>query len=128
MIILGDSRIDIYYWLNERENPKVIDYLNNENNYTSQQLKHTEALQENLYNEIVGRIKQDDTSVPYKKNGYFYLTRYETGKEYPIYSRKKGNLEASEEIMLNVNQLAEGYDYFSIAALSVSPDNRLLDY
>ncbi|MEM9916793.1 MAG: S9 family peptidase [Bacteroidota bacterium] len=126
--IHGDTRIDNYYWLNERENPKVIDYLNNENNYTSQQLKHTEALQENLYNEIVGRIKQDDTSVPYKKNGYFYLTRYETGKEYPIYSRKKGNLEASEEIMLNVNQLAEGYDYFSIAALSVSPDNRLLAY
>src|SRR5690606_23605788 len=84
--------------------------------------------QEKLFEEIKGRIKQDDMSVPYKENGYFYITRYEEGKEYPIYSRKKGKLEAKEEIMLDVNKLAEGFAYYQVAARAVSPDNKILAY
>jgi oligopeptidase B len=94
----GHTRTDNYYWLNERENPEVIAYLNAENAYTKQVMADTEALQEKLFNEIVGRIKQTDESVPFKKNGFFYYTRFEAGKEYPIYARKKGSLDAKEEI------------------------------
>ncbi len=128
LTIHDDTRIDNYYWLNEREDQEVIDYLNAENDYTKTKLKHTEAFQEKLYDEIVGRIKKDDQSVPYKDNGYYYLTRYEEGGEYPIYARKKGNLEAEEEIMLNVNELAEGFKFYRAAGLSVSPNNKLLSY
>lgn len=128
MSIHGDTRIDNYYWLNNREDAEVISYLNAENDYTKTKLKHTEAFQEKLYEEIVGRIKQDDQSVPYKDNGYFYLTRFEPGKEYPIYSRKKGSLEAAEEIMLEVNELAKDFEFFQAAGLSVSPNNKLLSY
>ena len=124
----GDTRIDPYYWLNERENPEVIDYLTAENQYTDTILSHTKAFQEKLYNELVGRIKQTDMSVPYKDNGYFYITRYEEGQEYPIHSRRKGNMDASEEIMLDVNVLAKGFDYYAVAGKSVSPDNKLLVY
>jgi oligopeptidase B len=122
------TRIDPYYWLNERENPEVIAYLEAENEYTRGMMKHTEELQSELYDEIVGRIKQTDMSVPYKRNGYFYYSRYEEGKEYPIYCRKKGNLEAEEEIMLNVNEMAEGYSFFQVGGISVSHDNKLLAY
>jgi len=128
LTIHGDTRIDNYYWLNERENPEVISYLEAENNYTNAILKPTEQLQEKLFNEMKSRIKEDDESVPYKDNGYFYYSRYETGKEYPIYCRKKNSLEAPEEIMLDVNQLAEGHDYFQASGLNVSPDNKLLAY
>ncbi|MDZ7766357.1 MAG: hypothetical protein U5K00_18360 [Melioribacteraceae bacterium] len=124
----GDTRIDNYFWMNERDDEKVIEYLNAENDYTSAVMKNTEELQEKLYDEIVGRIKQDDQSVPYKKNGYYYYTRYEEGNEYPIYCRKKGSLEADEEILLNVNEMAEGYSYYNVTGLSVSPDNKLLAY
>ncbi len=124
----GDVRNDTYYWLNQREDPEVLAYLNAENDYTKNQLKHTEGLQEELYKEIVGRIKQDDSSVPYKKNGYFYLTRYEEGKEYPIYSRKKESLEGAEEIMLNANDLAEGHSYYTAAGLKVSPNNKIVAF
>jgi oligopeptidase B len=124
----GDTRIDNYYWLNERENPDVISYLEAENTYKDKMLEHTKAFQEKLFEEMKGRIKEDDQSVPYKDNGYFYLTRYEQGGEYPIYARKKGNLEAKEEILLNVNELAKPYDYFNVTGLSVSPDNKLLAY
>ncbi|MEO1515712.1 MAG: S9 family peptidase [Bacteroidota bacterium] len=126
--IHGDTRIDNYYWMNDREDPKVISYLNAENDYTTQSLQHTEPLQKQLYDEIIARIKQDDISVPYKDNGYYYLTRYESSKEYPIYVRKKGSLDAEEEITLDVNQLAEGFDYFAAVGLSVSPNNQLLAY
>ena len=126
--IHGDDRIDPYYWMNNREDPEVIAYLNAENDYTQASLKHTEALQEQIYQEIVGRIKQDDSTVPYLSNGYYYYTRFEEGKDYPIYGRKKGKLEAPEEIMLNVNKLAEPYDFYNIGGLSVSPDNKLLAY
>lgn len=124
----GHTRVDNYYWLNERENPEVIAYLKAENEYTKQVMADTEELQEKLFNEIVARIKQTDESVPYKKNGYFYYSRYEAGKEYPIYARKKDNLESKEEIMLNANDRAEGKSYYAAAGLNVSPDNRLLAF
>jgi oligopeptidase B len=124
----GDTRIDPYYWLNERDNPKVIEYLEQENAYTDAVMKNTKELQEKLYQEIIGRIKQTDMSVPYKDNGYFYYTRYEEGKEYPVYCRKKDNLDAPEEILLNVNEMAEGHDYYHVGGLSVSPDNKLLSF
>ncbi len=126
--IHGHTRIDNYYWLNERENPKVKEYLEAENDYTKALLEHTEDFQKVLYDEIVGRIKQQDESVPYKDNGYFYYTRYEEGKEYPIYCRKKETLEAPEEIILNVNDLAEGRNYIKVIDLSISLDNRILAY
>ncbi len=128
LTIHNHTRIDPYYWLNERENPEVIEYLEAENKYTEMVMKDTEQLQEKLYDEIVGRIKQDDSSVPYKDNGYYYYTRYETGKEYPIYCRKKETLEANEEILLNGNEMAEGHDYFQIGGLSISPDNKMMAY
>lgn len=128
LITHGDTRTDNYYWLRERENPEVIAYLNEENAYREAVMKETEALQENLYEEIVGRIKQDDQSVPYLKNGYYYYTRYEEGKEYPIYCRKSGSLDAEEEIMLNVNEMAEGHTYYAVSGLSVSTNNRYLSF
>ncbi len=126
--IHGDTRVDNYYWLNERENPEVIDYLERENAYTKEVLAPTEQLQEDLFQEIKGRIKEDDASVPYFKNGYYYYTRYEEGKEYPIYCRKEGSLEAEEEIMLNVNEMAKDYDYYAVSGVSVSPDNSMVAY
>jgi oligopeptidase B len=128
LFIHNDTRFDDYYWLNDRENPEVIDYLNKENEYTSEMLKSTEDLQKSLYTEIVGRIKKDDRSVPYKKNGYWYYTRYEKGGEYPIYCRKQGSLENQEEVLLNVNELAQGHSYYNIGGMSVSPNNKLLVY
>lgn len=124
----GDTRVDNYYWMKERDNPKVKSYLEQENGYLNKIMVHTEALQQELYDELTGRLKQDDESAPYKQNGYYYYTRYEESKEYPIYCRKKGDLEAEEEIMLNVNEMSEGYDYFNVARLSVSPDNKWLAY
>ncbi|MCG8330371.1 MAG: S9 family peptidase [Chitinophagales bacterium] len=126
--IHDDQRIDNYFWLNERENQEVIQYLEAENAYTKHELKHTEDLQETIYKEIVARIKPDDVSVPYKDNGYYYIVRYEKGGEYPIYARKKGSLEAAEEIMLNGNELAKPYEYYNIGGQSVSLDNRYLAY
>lgn len=129
LTIHGHTRIDNYYWLNERENDKVIDYLNAENNYTKSMMKHTEPLQKKIYDEIISRIKQDDSSVPFLMKGYYYYTRYEKGKEYPIYCRKKGGLEEAEEIMFNVNELAEGHKYYSlVGAFSVSTNNNLVAY
>lgn len=128
LTIHGDTRIDNYYWLNERENPEVIAYLEAENNYTKTILKPTKQLQDKLFAELKGRIKESDESVPYKSNGYFYYNRFEAGKEYPIYCRKKESLDAPEEVMLDVNTLAEGYNYFQVSGLDVSPDNKLLAY
>ncbi len=128
LTIHGDTRVDNYYWLNQRENPKVIEYLEAENAYKDAVMKHTEPLQKKLYDEIIGRIKQTDMSVPYKDNGYYYYTRYEEGGEYPIYCRKKETLEADEEILLNVNEMAKGYDYYSVAGHSVSTNNKLIAF
>jgi oligopeptidase B len=120
----GDKRIDNYYWLNERENPEVIDYLNKENEYYQKSTAHTKPLQDDLFTEMKSRIKEDDSSVPYFYNGYFYITRYETGKDYPIYSRKKGTLEAQEEILFDCNEMAKGHSYFSLGGLNISEDNK----
>jgi len=124
----GDSRTDYYYWLNERENPEVISYLEAENQYTQESLSHTEDFQKKLYDEMIGRIKQTDESVPYKLNGYWYYTRYEEKKEYPIYCRKPESLDNPEEILIDVNVLAEGHAFFDVAGLSISPDNKILAY
>jgi len=126
LTIHGDTRIDNYYWLKEREDPEVIAYLEAENGYRESKMKGVEKFQKDLFDEIVGRIKQTDESVPYKDNGYYYYARYEEGKEYPIYCRKKASLDAEEEIMANVNEMAEGHAYFQVGGLSVSPDNRYL--
>ncbi len=123
--IHGDTRVDDYYWLNDREDPEVIQYLEEENEYYQAMTAHTKTLQDSLFKEMRSRIKEDDTSVPYKRNGYWYITRYETGKEYPVYSRKKESLEADEEIMFDVNELAKGHEYFRLTGISVSPDNTL---
>src|SRR5690606_19201114 len=126
--IHGDVRIDPYYWLNERENPEVIAYLEAENQYTDFMMKDTEELQKNLFEEIKARIKEEDESVPYKYNGYWYITRYEKGGEYPIYTRKKGDLKAEEEILLNVNDMAKPYSYFHVNGLNISENNQLLAF
>ena len=120
----GHVRIDNYYWLNERENLEVIDYLNKENEYYQKETAHTKKFQEELFAEMKGRIKEDDTSVPYLYNGYWYITRYETGKNYPIYTRKKGSLDAAEEILFDCNKMAEGHSYFQLSGMSVSEDNK----
>ena len=126
--IHGDVRIDDYFWLNQRENPEVIDYLNQENLYQEEMMSDTQDLQNQLFEEMLGRIKQDDVSYPVKRNGYYYYTRYEKGKEYPIYCRRKDNMDNPEQVFLNCNEMAEGYHYFDIGAYSVSPNNELLAY
>lgn len=128
LIIHGDTRIDFYYWMNDRENPEVIAYLEAENLYLSNKMEHTEELQDTLFNEMLGRIKQDDSSAPYFYNGYYYYTRYEEGGEYPIYCRKKGSLDATEEILLNAPEMAKDYKYFRIGSFNISPDNHMLAY
>ncbi|WP_340114070.1 S9 family peptidase [Maribellus mangrovi] len=128
LTIHGDTRIDNYYWLNQRENPEVIAYLEAENAYKNEVMKPTEELQEKLYNEIKSKIKEEDESVPYKKNGYYYYTKTEAGKEYYLLCRKKGNLDAEEEILLDVNQMAEGHEYYALGGYSVSKDNKILAY
>ena len=120
-----DVRIDNYFWLNDRENPEVVDYLNKENEYYNKMTAHTKDFQKELFEEMKGRIKEDDESVPYLYNGYYYITRFETGKDYPIYSRKKESLSAKEEIMFDCNELAKGQSYFQLGGLSISPDNKL---
>lgn len=122
----GDIRTDNYYWLNERENPEVIDYLKKENEYYEKMTAHTKTLQNDLFEEMKSRVKEDDASVPYFSNGYYYLTRYEKGKDYPIYSRKKGSLDAKEEIIFDCNELAKGKSFFQLGGMSVSPDNKLV--
>ena len=123
-----DIRIDNYFWMNERENPEVIDYLNQENTYYNSMTAHTKDFQKDLFEEMKGRIKEDDQSVPYLYNGYYYITRFEIGQDYPIYSRKKGSLSANEEILFNCNDLAKGHSFFQLGGLSVSPDNKFATF
>ncbi len=123
-----DIRIDNYFWLNDRENPEVIDYLNKENEYYQEMTAHSNNFQKELFEEMKSRIKEDDQSVPYLYNGYYYITRFETGSDYPIYSRKKGSLSANEEIMFNCNELAKGHKYFKLGGLSVSSDNQYIAF
>ncbi len=126
--IHGDTRLDPYYWLNDREDPEVIQYLEDENSYTRAVLKSTEKMQKQLFEEMKGRIKEDDSSVPYFLNDYWYIRRYEKGKDYPIFTRKHKTLDAAEEILLDVNELAKDLSYCQVSGLSVSPDNTKLTY
>ncbi|MDX1502156.1 MAG: S9 family peptidase [Thermoanaerobaculia bacterium] len=128
LVIHGHARTDPYFWLREREDPEVIAYLEAENEYTEAALAHTAELQEKLYEEIVGRIQEIDESVPFLQNGYYYYYRYEEGGEYQIWARKKGTLDAPEEILLDGNKLAEGHEFFALRGLEVSRDNKLLAY
>ena len=128
MEIHGDVRVDNYYWLNEKENPKVIDYLNSENDYYDKVTAHTNSLQEKLFTEMKGRIKEDDSSVPYKSNGFYYITKYIKGGQYPIYYRKQDKEDTVEKVLLDVNEMAKGYDYYSLNSFSVSPNNELVCY
>jgi len=123
-----ETRIDNYFWLNDRENPEVIDYLNQENAYYESMTSHTQTLKDSLFEEMKGRIKEDDSSVPYFYNGYFYITRFETGQDYPIFARKKGSLSAEEEILFNCNEMAKGHSYFKLGGLSISPDNKFASF
>ena len=126
--IHGDVRIDEFYWLNDRENPEVIDYLNKENEYYNQQTKHTRKFQDQLFEEMKSRIKEDDSSVPYKYNGYWYITKYEKGKDYPIYTRKKESLDSKEELLFDCNIMAKDHSYFRLVGLNVSPNNQFISY
>ena len=116
----GHARVDDYYWLRERDNPEVIRYLNEKNDDAAREMAHVRGFEEKLFEEIKGRFKQTDMSVPYRLDDYYYYTRYEEGKEYAIYARKHGSLEAAEEIMLDVNQLAVGHEFFSVGGWAVS--------
>ncbi|MFH0843009.1 MAG: S9 family peptidase [Bacteroidota bacterium] len=137
--VVFDNRTDNYYWMRlsdeqknaatpDEQTAKVLDYLNKENEYLKAELSHTEELQKILFDEITGRIKKDDESVPYFDNGYYYYNRFLEGKEYPVYFRKKGALDAPEELLLDVNKIAEGQKYCSVAGLTVSRDNKILSY
>jgi len=125
LIAHNDVRIDKYYWLNDREDQEVLDYLNTENKFTKGKMAHTEHFQKELFEEMKARIKEDDQSVPYKLNGYWYLTRFEKGKDYPIYTRKKESLEAPEELLFDCNVMAKEHTYFNLGSISISPDNTL---
>ena len=124
----GHVRVDDYHWLREREDPEVIQYLNEENERAAKEMAHTGAFEEKLFEEIKGRFKQTDMSVPYRRDDYFYYTRYEQGKEYAIYARKRGALDQPEEIMLDANVLAEGHEFFSIGGSAVSSGQDILAY
>jgi oligopeptidase B len=129
----GAERSDEYYWLRDdtRKNPEMLAYLNAENAYVDAWMAPLKPLQDKLYEEIVGRIKQDDSSVPYRERGYWYYTRFETGQDYPIHARRRdstnaGGMEGAEEVLLDVNAMAKGKDYFSVGDYEVSQDNALL--
>ena len=124
LVAHNDVRIDHYFWMNERENPEVIQYLEEENAYCDNALKHTEQFQKDLFEEMKARIKEDDQSVPYKYNGYWYILKFETGKGYPIYIRRKETLEAPDELLFDCNKMAEGHSYFKLVGISISPDNK----
>ncbi len=124
----GEVRVDDYFWLREKTNPEVTAYLEAENAYTAQKMKHTEALQQKLYGEMLGRIKETDLSVPVFDTGWWYYSRTEQGKDYPIFCRKRGSLSASEEVYLDQNALAEGKKFHALGGLDVSPDGETLLY
>src|SRR3989442_3611017 len=115
----GEVREDDYFWLREKKNPEVLAYLEAENAYTAAGMKHTEALQEQLYREMLGRIKETDLTVPYRHHGYWYYNRTEAGKPYPIYCRKRGSLDASEDVILDQNALAQGKRFHALGGFDV---------
>ncbi len=120
-----DTRIDNYYWLNDKDNSEVIEYLNSENAYYNEMTAHTKKFQDDLFIEMKSRIKEDDSSIPYKLNGYWYVVRFEKGSEYPIYVRHKEKLDAPEELLFDCNAMAKDYDYFQLSGISISPDNTM---
>jgi len=124
----GHTRVDDYYWMRDKSNPEVIAYLEAENEYTAQVTSHLQEFSANLYTEMVGRIQETDDSVPERRGNYYYYYRTEEGQQYRIHCRKKDHLEAEEEIILDINALAEGFDYFRVGLMRVSPDHRLLAY
>src|ERR1700756_2657172 len=124
----GHTRNDPFFWLRKKDDPDVLKYLRAENRYTETALKHTESLQDTIYHEMRQRIKEDDVSVPQKIGDYYYYSRTETGKQYAVFCRKKGSLDAKEEVLLDENELAKGQKYFRIGTLSVSRDHKLLAY
>ena len=126
LVAHNDVRVDNYFWLNNKNDENVINYLNTENKYTKQVLKKTEDLQKELFGEMKSRIKKDDMSVPYFFNEYWYIKRFEKGKDYPIYTRKYKSLKNEEEILIDVNKLAKKYKYYNIGGLSISPNNKIL--
>ena len=128
LTIHDDVRVDEFYWLNDKENPEVIDYLNKENDYYNANTAHTKDFQASLFDEMKSRIKEDDSSVPYKYNSYWYITKYEKGKDYPIYTRKKGTLKAAEELLFDCNEMAKDHSYFRLVGLNISPNNKLISY
>ncbi|MFP4846864.1 S9 family peptidase [Winogradskyella sp. PE311] len=123
-----DLRVDNYFWMKDREHPEVINYLNAENDYCNEQMAHTKIFQKELFEEMKSRIKEDDASVPYKYNGYWYISKFEKGKDYPIYTRRKDTLENPEELLFDCNKMAKGHSYFKLAGISISPDNNLVSY
>ena len=127
-VLHGDERLDDYFWLRDRDNPDVMAYLEAENAYTEIKMEHTRSLQDTLYQEMLSRIQEDDLSVPYREGEFYYYTRTETGKAYPIHCRKLGSLDATEEILLDQNQLAEGHEYFQLGVFEISPNHQLLAY
>lgn len=128
MVIHGDERQDDYSWLRDRANPGVIEYIEAENRYTKEYMKPTEQFQKKLFKEMLSEVKQTDETVPDKIDDYFYYARTEDGKQYPIYCRKKGALDANEEIILDVNKVAEGNVYFYVDLCRASPNHDLLMY
>ena len=128
MEIHGKVRTDNYYWLNEKENPKVIAYLDSENDYYDKLTAHTNKFQEALFQEMKGRIKEDDSSVPYKSNKYYYVTKYVKGGQYPIYYRTEDVVNAKETVLFDVNEMAKDFDYYSLNNFSVSPNNELASF
>ncbi|MBE7440751.1 MAG: S9 family peptidase [Spirochaetales bacterium] len=126
--IHGDTLVDDYFWMREKTNPEVINYLKAENDYTAAVMKPTAALQDTLYKEMLARIKETDLSVPYLKDGYLYYTRNEQGKQYPVYCRKKGTERGKEETLLDLNAMAAGKSFLAIGEFQVSNDGNLLAY
>src|SRR6516162_5985758 len=124
----GHKLVDNYYWLRDKTNPEVKAYLESENAYTDEVMKPTEPLQKKLYDEMLGRIKETDVEVPYKEGGYFYYVRTEAGKQYGIRCRKKGGMDATEEVVLDINELAQGQKFMSLGGFAVSDDGNLLAY
>ena len=127
-VVHGDIRQDDYHWLRQKDDPEVQAYLKAENAYTDAVMEPTEKLQESLYREILARIKEDDSTVPYRRDGYLYYTRTEKGKQYPIYCRKAGTPDGTEEVTLDLNRLAEGHEFLALGAYAVSDDGRRLAY
>jgi len=124
----GATVVDNYYWFREKSNPELVKYLEAENAYTEAMTRHLKPFEDALYKEMLGRIKQTDLSVPVRRGNYLYYSRTEEGKQYPIYCRKQGSMDASEEVLLDLNELAQAHKFVGLGAFEVSDDNNLLAY